>query len=519
MNRLMELEDSKIPLLAGTALVAAALTVHTLRQSKDTRRYRKIERPESTLPVLGNLLDVVRREDDFHDWFLEQTVRYEGRPWAFTLPIQGEAIVVSTPEAIEEVMSTQFKNFIKGQFQRDLLSGLFAMGVGLLDGEQWYHQRKTAVKFFSTKVLDMFVRESIKKNIGRVNNVMEQAIQSQEMIDLKALFYEFTLDTFVEMGLGVDLASIGSNTTHPIQEALEIISSIVFERIRRPGWKIERWLNVGKEGERTRQMDMVYAWIHEVIQKSVDKSIQKKHSGEDASQRSCKSIVELFLDSVDEDVGGLSKDDFVDFVLNLVVAARDTTADTLTWIFYCLNRYPEVEKKLREELDMEFADLPRDNSTYLSMDRLKSLVYLEAVVKETIRLYPVGALTFREAVEDTVICGDIFVRKGQQVMTSQYSIARSPELWGPDASEFRPERWIDPETGKIKPVSPFKFFNFSAGPRICIGMNLALMELRIVTANLLYRCRFEVDPSVDGTYKAGVTLTTKQPLRAKVVNV
>ncbi|TMW66056.1 hypothetical protein Poli38472_003821 [Pythium oligandrum] len=515
MERLMEWEGPNVPLLAaGTAIVAVALTVQALRQSQDAPRYRKIEQPDTTLPVLGNLVDLVRNAENLHDWVLENTMRFEGRPWKFVVPGQGETMVLSTPDALEEITSTQFKSFPKGPLQNELLGGIAADTLVTADGERWYHQRKTVVKFFSAKVLDMFVRQSIQKNIGRTHAMMEETIKAQQPVNLTDLFHDFTLDTFLEMGLGVDLKSIGATEKHSLHVAMEASSHAIFQRIGRPQWmwKLERWLNVGHEARLKSNVDKVYAGVHEIIQQSIEAMVHKKQSGEDTTNQTCMSVVELFLESPQSGEDGLTQDDFVGFILALVFAARDTTADTLVWLFYSLTKHPEIEKKLRDEMALELSGLSDDNSTYLTAEHLKSLVYLEAVIKETLRLYPAGALTLREAAEDTVICGDIFIRKGQQVMMPQFSVSRNKSVWGPDAAEFRPERWIDEATGKIKPVPPFKFFTFSAGPRICVGMNLAMMELRVVTANLLYRYRFELAGNVDGSSVAGLTLGLKDPL-------
>ncbi|TMW65597.1 hypothetical protein Poli38472_008239 [Pythium oligandrum] len=513
---MLDLNDLNVPFIAATALaVSLAWTIHAFRQTKfhASRRYRALEMPEKTLPVVGNILDIVLNGDRVHDWVLENTVRVQGRPWKFNLLGLHEMIVVTTPDAIEEVMATQFTNFVKGKFQIDILSGIFGRGVVMSDGERWYHQRKTVVKFFSAKVLDLFMRQSIQKNMFRLHDVIEQAINTRERIDLKELFHDFTIDTFVEMSLGVELKSIGATEHHPFNEGLEVASNIVAGRFQRAEfvWKAERFLNIGDEGKLKHHMGIVYAWMHEVIQQSVERSIQAKQSGVASMDKKCKSLIELFLEHSEEDREGLKEEDFVDFILTLVIGARDTTADTLSWLFYALSKHPEVEAKLRDELKRE---LPSDTSTYLTMEHLKPLVYLEAVIKETLRLYPAGAFIFREAVEDTVISGDILVRKGQHVVMPTYTIGRNPVVWGSDAATFRPERWIDEATGQIKPESPFKFFTFTAGPRICAGINLAMMQLRIVTANLLQRFRFDVDATNDGSYRMGVTLTMKHPLVA-----
>jgi cytochrome P450 len=87
---------------------------------------------------------------------------------------------------------------------------------------------------------------------------------------------------------------------------------------------------------------------------------------------------------------------------------------------------------------------------------------------------------------------------------------------GPDAAEFNPDRWIDPTTRELRKFPPTKFLPFGAGPRTCIGMKLGMMELRMVTANLVHRYAMSLAVLNDGEYRPGVTLLMKQPLLVKV---
>ncbi|TMW65543.1 hypothetical protein Poli38472_008185 [Pythium oligandrum] len=354
MDRLIELEDPKISLVTGTALALLAVSsIHSLRRSKRPNRpYRVLETADSTLPVVGNLVDAITRNDDFHDWFMEQTVRFNGRMWRVVIPGQGEMIVATTPEAVEEVLSTQFDTFVKGAYQ-----------IAQDNGQVLLCQRARPVH------AAVHPEEHATRPYGD-----GQRHSNETAWDLNALFHDFTIDTFVEMGLGVDLKSIGATTRHAFNEALDDAARIVSQRFRRPewAWKLERWMNVGEEAVLKRHMDTVHEWMRGVIQESVDGLIQKKQSGVDTSNQVGKSIVELFLEHADEEKDGLSHNDLIDFVLTLVVGARDTTADTLTWLFYALGKHPEVEKKLRDEMKRE---LTSDRSTYLTTEQLKPLVY------------------------------------------------------------------------------------------------------------------------------------------------
>jgi cytochrome P450 len=181
-----------------------------------------------------------------------------------------------------------------------------------------------------------------------------------------------------------------------------------------------------------------------------------------------------------------------------------------------LTKYPDVEARIQAEMKTMFTSLGLAHDTYLTTDHVQHLVYLEATIRETLRLYPTVPIMQKEAAKDTVICGDIPVRKGEQWCLPIYALARNPDVWGPDASEFKPERWIDPKTGTLLTVPATKFPAFSAGPRVCIGMKLGLLELRVVAANLAHRYRFSLAEPNDGDYIVAISLALKKPLSVHV---
>lgn len=119
---------------------------------------------------------------------------------------------------------------------------------------------------------------------------------------------------------------------------------------------------------------------------------------------------------------------------------------------------------------------------------LKQLPYLNGVMQETLRLFPTVPLTMREALRDTQI-GDQFVPKGTEMVVSIWQVNRSPDIWGPDAGEFKPERWINADDGKANrhggAKSNYDFLTFLQGPRSCIGQEFAKAEMRCLLATLV----------------------------------
>ncbi|EGZ17699.1 hypothetical protein PHYSODRAFT_504330 [Phytophthora sojae] len=150
------------------------------------------------------------------------------------------------------------------------------------------------------------------------------------------------------------------------------------------------------------------------------------------------------------------------------------------------------------------------------MAQVNELVYLEAVVKEAMRLNPAVPSNIREALEDVVLCDGTVVKAGEAVSWSSYSMGRMPHVWGPDAKQFKPERWIDATTGKLMAVSPLKFPLFNAGPRVCLGTKLAMMEIKITTASVLSKYNLTAVPGHQVTYRLSLSLAMKDGFKVNV---
>ncbi|EJD37741.1 cytochrome P450 [Auricularia subglabra TFB-10046 SS5] len=200
----------------------------------------------------------------------------------------------------------------------------------------------------------------------------------------------------------------------------------------------------------------------------------------------------------------LSDEEVLAQIPTFLVAGHETTSNSTTWAMYSLARYPEMQKKLRDELQQVGTDRP-------TLDMLNALPYLDQVSRETLRLHTVVTQVTREAVEDDVIplgapirdrngnlISNIKVRKGDQVQVPIYLVNRSKAIWGPDADEFRPERWdnVPAEASTIPGITP-NLMSFIGGPRSCIGHRFAVAEMKALLFHIVrgFEFRLAVDPS------------------------
>lgn len=156
-------------------------------------------------------------------------------------------------------------------------------------------------------------------------------------------------------------------------------------------------------------------------------------------------------------------------LLNILLAGRDTTASLLSNVWFELSRRPAMWSRLRKEVDALNGELP-------TFEMLKGMKYLRAILNESLRLYPIVPENDRQAVQDTVLPigggedgrSPILVKKGQMVHWSLWTMHRRKDLYGEDAEEFKPERWLD-EDGKKGLRVGWEYLPFNGGPRICIG--------------------------------------------------
>ncbi|KAH7096526.1 cytochrome P450 [Auriculariales sp. MPI-PUGE-AT-0066] len=183
----------------------------------------------------------------------------------------------------------------------------------------------------------------------------------------------------------------------------------------------------------------------------------------------------------------------------LLIAGHETTANTMSWAMYSLAIQPSVQKKLREELLEIGGDAP-------TLDALNTLPYLDAVVRETLRLYGVVTFVMRQALADDVIPlsqpvtlknGDVVtqieISKGDMVNIPIHLVNRDDSVWGRDANQFRPERWseIPARASTIPGIAP-NLLTFIGGPHACIGHRFAVAEIKILLFHIVRAFEFSL---------------------------
>ncbi|KAK1945921.1 Cytochrome P450 86A2 [Phytophthora citrophthora] len=478
-------------------------------------------RPPWTLPVLHNTLQLLFAGGDIHKWITNNCERLDGRPFRVKVLGLPEMLVVSTPQAFEDVLKHQFMNFPKGPHLKENLQDLLGDGIFAVDGVKWAHQRDVARGLFRMQELRECMTEAITRHTMALHDVLKQVCARNRSVDLYKLLSCFSTEVFTDISFGVSMNCLRANQELPFQAAFDRAQRLTALRFVRPRWlwKMQKQMGLGAEDQLQLDIKEIDATVLSIVQQVL---VNRALTPEDGRAKSL-SMLSLFLDTVDRSPKAEEKlyDPVYlrDVVVNFLVSGRDTTAQALSWFFFNVSQNPQVEAKLRQEIYKKLPELMTSECCVPTLQQVNRLVYLEAVIKETLRLYPSMPISPKFAVRDTVLSDGTFIRSGTMVCLPLYAMGRMPHVWGPDAAKFKPERWIDPSTKKIISISAFKFVAFNAGPRMCLGTSLAGLELKLVAAALLSRFHIHVENPEAVDYDFSLTLPVKGPMNVRLARV
>jgi cytochrome P450 len=388
------------------------------------------------------------------------------------------------PAEIQEVLVDHAADFRKS-FGTRMLIPLLGNGLLTAEGDEWLRHRRLASPAFHRERV-----ESYGRTMARYAQDSVDSWTDGEVLDLHDEMTSLTLRivarTLFDNDVTTRIAEVASLGTW--------IQDFYYLRFASLRFLIPTWLPT--PGNRqlaraTRRLDDVVYGI-----------IRERRPGEDRGD-----LLSMLLMARDEQGAGMSERQVRDEVMTLLLAGHETTALALSWAFLLLNRDPETRERLEAELAAVLGDGPA------SPDDVPALPFTQAVVNETLRLYPPAYVTGREAIRDTTI-GGVRIPKRHIVLISMYTTHRDPRFFTePDA--FRPERWLD---GLEKRLPRGAFIPFGMGSRKCVGASFAMMEATLLLATIARRWRFELAPGEVGTHPS-ITLRPAAAMPARMRSV
>ncbi len=372
------------------------------------------------------------------------------------------AVLVSHPDAIEQVLVHDHRNFTKNYALR-FLRPVLGQGLLLSEGELWRRQRQLAQPSFHRERVEAF-GPLIVAEAQRLRDSWSKG----QTIDLHAEMVKLTLAVAAKALLGVELGDDYDTVCRAQLAILEHFRRRCENTIRPPLW-------VPTENNRRLRGAVrdLRRLIHRIIQ-------ERRASGQERDD-----VLSRLLQARDQADGqGMSDQQLRDETMTMLMAGHETTANALTFTCWLLAEHPEVEARLLHELDEQLGGRP---PTVADLPRLS---YLDQVLKESLRLYPPAFAVGRRAIHDCQIGGYTIPAK-TNVLVSQW-VVHHDERWFDRPGDFDPDRWT-PERAEQLPK--YAWFPFGAGPRRCIGSSLAMLEASLALATILPTVTLErLDP-------------------------
>ncbi|RIB24433.1 cytochrome P450 [Gigaspora rosea] len=465
-------------------------------------RHRKDLVGPKGIPLLGNLISLIKRKTIVQ--YEHELANKYGSNFSFTVLGQGRLIVSNDPRTVEHILKTNFDDYPKGEIFYEIANDIFGDGIFSVNGHMWKFQRRIISHLFQGKNFRNLIYTSVIRKSEVVINILKKYADIGKPINLKDLFFRFTMDTFGDISFGVDFGCL----THPDEMAqfvtyFDFTQNRIFERFEEPFWKFTE-----KFSEKGQQMRKACKYIDDYIYNMIN----KYKSQLEVDRESVKSLLALLIEAVDDNGKKLNDKELRDVALNLILAGRDTTALSLSWMMYLIMTNHSVENSLLQEINTILSvEMPIP-----SYDDLKLFQYTTATFYETLRLYPIVPINGRVCVKDNVLPNKIPIFAGECVKFNLYSMGRNEKIWGKDAKQFNPKRFLELEDG-LRP-NQFKFPAFHAGPRTCLGQQFATIEVVALAVLLLKEFKFELVPGQKSPpeFKDALTLLMKDPLMAKV---
>jgi cytochrome P450 family 110 len=371
-------------------------------------------------------------------------------------------VFVSNPQALQEILTGDTKQFEASDESNKILEPLLGkQSVITLSGDRHRRQRQL--------MMPPFHGERMRTYGQVIGDVTEQVMNQWEINQpfcVRTSTQAITLRVMMKTVFGLNEGPRGEQIEHLLVAMMEEMSSpfsaamLYFPFLQRDLGPLTPWGNFLRRQQQTDNL------LYE--------EIQERRAHPDPNRT---DILSLLMAARDEAGEAMTDEELRDELMTLLVAGHETTATAIAWALYWIHKLPSVREKLLEELDT-LGENPDPGAIF-------KLPYLNAVCSETLRIYPVGMLTFPRVPKVPVSLGGYDLEPGTIIMGSIYLTHRREDLY-PQPEQFRPERFLE------KQFSPYEYLPFGGGARRCIGYAFALFEMKVALAKILSHLELEL---------------------------
>ena len=388
------------------------------------------------------------------------------------------------PDHNQYILQDNYKNFTKLPHPTFLLLYPLA-GKGLIsnDGESWLRQRRLAQPAFHRGQIQEMAQTMTAAAERRFPR-WDQAAHARKIVAFDREMMEMTLEITGRTLFSVDLTGEAREVGDTFGRLNELFLKLAVSPISLYTMRVPFWPSTRRFTQDIGELDqLIYSMIS-----------QRRASGTPGND-----LMGMLLSARDEDTGeGMDEKQLRDEVITLLLAGHETTTLLLTWFFYCLGRYPEIEAQVQDEVDRAL------NGRLPTFEDIPKLVYTRQVIDETMRLYPPAYALSRWGNEADII-GGYATSANAVIALCPFITHRLPEIWS-NPLEFDPERF---NAANKSNRHRFAYIPFGAGPRQCIGEGFALTESTLVAAAIAQRFRLRIPDGYVAQLDPQITLHPK----------
>jgi cytochrome P450 len=447
-------------------------------------------------PVFGILPSFIANLQNIHD-YLTAVLAASGCNFKVHGPPARKArfFMTSDPTNVQHIFTTNHANYPKGEeFAEvfDIVSGT----ILTVDGEDSRHQRgKIQSILGNPQMISLMARCCHDKVVKGLLPFLSRMASTTTPFDMQELIARFVFDQTAMPVFGVDpgCLSLDMPSMH-VAAAMNTVMEVALFRhiVARSFWKVMRWLNIGPERKLAAAHIVLHGFVKEMLEK---RKARADYIDGEHGMASDLDIVSYYITDPECDDQMLRKT-----LINYMIGGRDTMGTVLPWLFYILAKNPGVVSSIRKELapivsskggDVIFKDLG-NKMVVFGPEETKSLVYLQAALLESLRLYPPGPMERKAVLADDILPSGHKVHRGDGILISIYAMGRMESVWGKDCNEYRPERWLSEDSTKLLYVPSCKFLAFNSGPRMCLGKDIAIMQMKTIVATVVWNFDVEV---------------------------
>ncbi|XP_075831496.1 cytochrome P450 3A13-like [Microtus pennsylvanicus] len=423
------------------------------------------------LPFVGNVLAY---RNGFWEFDRQCHEKY-GKIWGFYEGRQ-PVLAIMDPEMIKSVLIKEcYSTFTNRRVLGPI--GFLKKAITLSENEEWKRLRTLlSPTFTSGKLKEMF--PIINQFADLLVRNMRHGVENGNPINTKDIFGAYSMDVITGTSFGVNVDSLNNPQNPFVQKVKKLLKinfldpfflSVILFPFLIPVYDALKMTVFPKD---------VISFFKTSVEQMKENRMRDK-------EKQRLDFLQLMINSQNskdkESYHGLSDLEIVAQSVFFIFAGYETTSSALSFAMYLLATHPDVQKKLQDKIDVA---LP--NKAPATYDALVQMEYLDMVVNETLRLYPVGGRLERICKADVEING-VLIPKGTVVMVPTYALHKDPKCW-PEPEEFRPERFSKKNQDSI---DPYTYQPFGSGPRNCIGMRFALMSIKVALVRVLQNFSFQ----------------------------